>query len=214
MNNKTIIPLVMTAAMLASCDHYDRTDGRAMVTGGSFYPAFNPQPRQVARPVAKPAAPKPAPKPVEDDIPNPDARPVLVAPGFAAPETVGGNEGGGRRKRRRNRNRNKDNQQQPQPQQSARVDPDELVRRAWKIYLGEVTEEGLALMDDRTAQEASRRAFRVAEHFLVEAARHRRPAQQPQPQLQQPQQPQPKPAEPEAEAPETPAEEPESPAEE
>ncbi|MEE1266784.1 MAG: hypothetical protein UHH87_10900, partial [Akkermansia sp.] len=50
---------------------------------------------------------------------------------------------------------------------------EELVRRAWKIFLGEVTEEGLALMDDRTAAEASRRAFRVAELFLIEAARHR-----------------------------------------
>ena len=186
-------------------------------------PAEKPA-RKKAAPKAKPAekapapaetpkpAPKPAPKPVEDDIPNPDAHTVIVAPGFATPETVGGNEGGGRRKRRRNRNRNKDNQQQPQPQQSPRVDPDELVRRAWKIYLGEVTEEGLALMDDRTAQEASRRAFRVAEHFLVEAARHRRPVQpqQPQPQPQQPQRPAPAEAEAETEKPadaESPAEE-------
>lgn len=165
-----------------------------------------PAPAPVETP--KPA-PQPAPKHAEDDIPNPDAHAVIVAPGFATPETVGGNEGGGRRKRRRNRNRNKDNQQQPQPQQSPRVDPDELVRRAWKIYLGEVTEEGLALMDDRTAQEASRRAFRVAEHFLVEAARHRRPVQ---PQQPQPQQQRPAPAEAEAET-EKPADA-ESPAEE
>ena len=74
--NKTIIPLVMTAAMLASCDHYDHTDGRAMVTGGSFYPAFNPQPRQIARPVAKPVAPKPAPKPVAAPAPRPAASPA------------------------------------------------------------------------------------------------------------------------------------------
>ena len=53
------------------------------------------------------------------------------------------------------------------------MDQEELVRRAWKIFLGEVTEEGLALMDDRTAAEASRSAFRVAELFLIEAARHR-----------------------------------------
>jgi hypothetical protein len=103
------------------------------------------------------------------------------APGFSAPETVGGNEGQGggknRRKRRRNRNRNRDNEQnQPQPQAQPAIDADELVRRAWKIYLGEVTEEGLALMDDRTAAEASRRAFRVAELFLIEAARHRQAA--------------------------------------
>ena len=53
------------------------------------------------------------------------------------------------------------------------------MRRAWKIYLGEVTEEGLALMDDRTAAEASRRAFRVAELFLIEASRYRRPEPRP-----------------------------------
>ena len=89
---------------------------------------------------------------------------------------MGGSEGGSnsRRKRRRNRNRNRENAQQPQqPQAIPQVDPQELVRRAWKIFLGEVTEEGLALMDDRTAAEASRRAFRVAELFLIEAARHR-----------------------------------------
>lgn len=100
-------------------------------------------------------------------------------PGFAVPEVVGGNEGGnggnGRRKRRRNRNRRggEGNQPQQQNQGTPRVDPDELCRRAWKIFLGEVTEEGLALMDDRTAAEASRRAFRVAELFLQEASRHR-----------------------------------------
>ncbi|MBR1996844.1 MAG: hypothetical protein IJ993_00355 [Akkermansia sp.] len=110
------------------------------------------------------------------------------APGFAVPETVGGGEsnGGGknRRKRRRNRNRNRDNEQnQQQPRFTTDIDPDELVRRAWKIYLGEVTEEGLALMDDRTATEASRRAFRVAELFLTEAARHRRPATPPTPEI-------------------------------
>ncbi len=114
----------------------------------------------------------------DSDIENPDAAPQLPpAPGFAAPETVGGGEGGGggnRRKRRRNRNRNRENGQQPQqPQATPQVDKEELVRRAWKIFLGEVTEEGLALMDDRTAAEASRRAFRVAELFLIEAARHR-----------------------------------------
>lgn len=124
-----------------------------------------------------PVAEKPAQPERASDIENPDAAPQLPpAPGFAAPETVGGNEGGSnsRRKRRRNRNRNRENGQQPQqPQATPQVDKEELVRRAWKIFLGEVTEEGLALMDDRTAAEASRRAFRVAELFLIEAARHR-----------------------------------------
>ena len=119
------------------------------------------------------------------DFPAPEP-----APGFAAPETVGGgdnfnNGGKNRRKRRRNRNRNRDNEQnQQQPQFTPAIDPEELVRRAWKIYLGEVTEEGLALMDDRTAAEASRRAFRVAELFLTEAARRRRPTAPPTPEIE------------------------------
>ena len=136
-----------------------------------------PKPEQTSAPTAP--AEKIAEK-QEDratDIENPDAAPQLPpAPGFAAPETVGGGEGGGnsRRRRRRNRNRNRENgQQSQQPQATPQVDKEELVRRAWKIFLGEVTEEGLALMDDRTAAEASRRAFRVAELFLIEAARHR-----------------------------------------
>lgn len=70
------------------------------------------------------------------------------------------------------------------PQSTPQIDADELVRRAWKIFLGEVTEEGLALMDDRTASEASRRAFRVAELFLTEAARHRRPSTPPTPEIE------------------------------
>lgn len=119
------------------------------------------------------------------DFPAPEP-----APGFVAPETVGGGDNGfgngkNRRKRRRNRNRNRDNEQnQQQPGFTPDIDPEELVRRAWKIYLGEVTEEGLALMDERTAAEASRRAFRVAELFLIEAARHRRPAAPPAPEIE------------------------------
>lgn len=105
-----------------------------------------------------------------------------IAPGFAAPETVGGgNDGaGGRRKRRRNRNRRGGGEgaQNGAAPQNVKINPEELQRSAWKIFLGEVTEEGLALMDDRTAAEASRRAFRVAEIFLLEAARRVQPPHQ------------------------------------
>lgn len=115
-------------------------------------------------------------RPLVRNIEQSAPKPASV-PGFATPETVGGeggNGGNGRRKRRRNRNRRGGEERQPQQNGPApRVDADELYRRAWKIFLGEVTEEGLALMDDRTAQEASRRAFRVAELFLLEAARHK-----------------------------------------
>ena len=121
---------------------------------------------------------KPLVRHMEQSTPKPTS-----VPGFATPETVGGNEGNGgngRRKRRRNRNRRGGEGQQPQQGGNApRVDAAELTRRAWKIFLGEVTEEGLALMDDRTAQEASRRAFRVAELFLLEAARHKPAADTP-----------------------------------
>lgn len=121
---------------------------------------------------------KPLVRHMEQSTPKPTS-----VPGFATPETVGGNEGNGgngRRKRRRNRNRRGGEGQQPQQGgNTPRVDPAELTRRAWKIFLGEVTEEGLALMDDRTAQEASRRAFRVAELFLLEAARHKPAADAP-----------------------------------
>lgn len=136
-------------------------------------------PAEHTAPQPKKEIPTPAPK-VEEFIPTPQQpreRELEPAPGFAVPETVGGNEGGGnggKRRRRRNRNR-RGGEGQSQAQQPAqpKVDPEELVRRAWKIFLGEVTEEGLALMDDRTAAEASRRAFRVAELFLLEASRHK-----------------------------------------
>ena len=134
-------------------------------------------PKQEAAPAPQPTpAPKPETNVVDyEDRPEVEAASLPPAPGFAMPETVGGNEGGnGRRKRRRNRNRRGNGEQQPQQQQQPReprVAPEALFRCAWKIFLGEVTEEGLALMDDRTAREASARAFRVAEIFLQESGR-------------------------------------------
>ena len=41
------------------------------------------------------------------------------------------------------------------------------------MFLAEVSEEGLALMDDQTAREAARRAFRCAEFFMMEEARRK-----------------------------------------
>ena len=81
------------------------------------------------------------------------------------------NANGNKRKRRRNRNRkDRDTQSSPMNNSSTSIDVAELKRRAWKIFLGEVNEEGLALMDERISAEAARRAFSVAECFLVEAA--------------------------------------------
>ena len=65
--------------------------------------------------------------------------------------------------------------QPPRPAQQPRPksDPELLARFAWKIYLAEVSEEGVALVGDNDAKELSRRCFRLAEIFLEEQARRR-----------------------------------------
>jgi hypothetical protein len=55
-----------------------------------------------------------------------------------------------------------------------KLDSDEVSKKAWRIFLSEVGEEGLALIDDHDAREISRRCFRLAEIFLEEAARRSR----------------------------------------
>lgn len=61
-------------------------------------------------------------------------------------------------------------QRPPQPPRS-RVDPELLAKRAWKIYLAEVSEDGVALIGDQDARELARRCFRLAEIFLDEQSR-------------------------------------------
>jgi len=65
--------------------------------------------------------------------------------------------------------------QPPRPAHPPRPkpDPELLARFAWKIYLSEVSEEGVALVGDNDAKELSRRCFRLAEIFLEEQARRR-----------------------------------------
>lgn len=65
---------------------------------------------------------------------------------------------------------------QPQPQQVPRVslDLEEVSNKAWKIFLSEVSEEGLALIGDNDARDLTRRSFRLAEIFLEEKARRSR----------------------------------------
>jgi hypothetical protein len=55
-----------------------------------------------------------------------------------------------------------------------KLDPEQVAKKAWKIFQAEVGEEGLALIDDHDAREISRRCFRLAEIFLEEAARRNR----------------------------------------
>jgi len=62
--------------------------------------------------------------------------------------------------------------QAPAPSRPA-VNAEEVAKRAWKIYLAEVSEEGVALIGDLDARELSKRCFRLAEIFLEEQARRR-----------------------------------------
>ncbi len=61
----------------------------------------------------------------------------------------------------------------PQQQHRTKIDPALLTKMAWKIYLAEVSEEGVALIGDTDAKELSRRCFRLAEIFIEEQSRRR-----------------------------------------
>lgn len=63
----------------------------------------------------------------------------------------------------------------PQPAKHARpkLDPEGVSKLAWKIYLSEVSEEGVALISDSDAKELTHRCFRLAEIFMEEQARRR-----------------------------------------
>lgn len=67
----------------------------------------------------------------------------------------------------RNRNRNRKNQSTrvSTPPSSLPIDMKIVSKRAWKIFLGEVNEDGVSLIDDKVARELSKRCFRLAEIF-------------------------------------------------
>ena len=67
------------------------------------------------------------------------------------------------------------NEQAPRHEQPQRVSPNAeiLAKKAWKIFLAEVSEEGVALISDHDARELSRRCFRLAEIFIEEQNRRR-----------------------------------------
>jgi len=75
-------------------------------------------------------------------------------------------EKGGRRGRGR-RGRGGDGPIQPRVE----VDHDQLRKKAWKIFQSEVTEEGLALLDDKGLREYARSSFNAARLFLEEEGR-------------------------------------------
>lgn len=61
-------------------------------------------------------------------------------------------------------------QRAPQPPRR-KLDPEKVAKNAWKIYLAEVSEEGVALIADNDARELARRCFRLSEIFLEEEDR-------------------------------------------
>jgi len=60
----------------------------------------------------------------------------------------------------------------PRPPQPSRHDSDELAEKAWKIYLAEISEEGIALINDQDARDIAKRCFRLARLFLDEKSRN------------------------------------------
>lgn len=74
-----------------------------------------------------------------------------------------------RKQGRRGRNRNRQDQPQ-QEEPRVQLNPKKTAKRAWKIFLGEVNEEGLALIADKDAHELARRSLRVAEIYSREEA--------------------------------------------
>jgi hypothetical protein len=60
---------------------------------------------------------------------------------------------------------------QPARQTRPKLDSEGVAKLAWKIFLAEVSEEGVALIGDSDAKELSRRCFRLAEIFMEEQAR-------------------------------------------
>ena len=67
--------------------------------------------------------------------------------------------------------RGRQNRNRPPEQQKAKLDPEKVSKKAWSIFLAEVSEEGVALITDNDARELSRRCFRLAELFLQEEQR-------------------------------------------
>lgn len=52
------------------------------------------------------------------------------------------------------------------------VDPDDLAKRAWKIYQADIAEEGIALVNNSIGRELAQRSFELARIFLEVKASH------------------------------------------
>ena len=78
--------------------------------------------------------------------------------------------------------RRQQEQARREAEERAGLPKDDLCKKAWEVYLAEVSEEGVELFPDNDARELARRSFRLAEIFLLEELRVRRPPPPPAPQ--------------------------------
>jgi len=62
-------------------------------------------------------------------------------------------------------------EKRPSAASGSKADPQLVAKFAWKIFLAEVSEEGVALIGDSDARDLSRRCFRLAEIFIEEQMR-------------------------------------------
>lgn len=76
-----------------------------------------------------------------------------------------------RERRGRNRGRGRGNNREREVKARPPVNEDHLRKKAWKIYESEVTEEGLALLDDSGLRDYARASFNAARIFLEEQGR-------------------------------------------
>ena len=81
-----------------------------------------------------------------------------------------------RQRREEDQRRRQAEQQRRESQDRALLPIDDLCQKAWQIFLAEVGEEGVELFPDNEARELTRRSFRLAEIFMQEELRVRRPA--------------------------------------
>jgi hypothetical protein len=86
-------------------------------------------------------------------------------------------------RRRRSKNKSKIENSETHPNEGSvpslpaqqklrpKLDSARVAKNAWKIYLAEISEEGVALIGDNDARELARRCFRLSELFIEEEDR-------------------------------------------
>jgi hypothetical protein len=141
-----------------------------------------PKPSKARKTVAKKAAKVAKTPKAEIEIKSEVPREEFVAessPDSATPSSEP------KRKNRRRRSKNKSKIENPEARPSdgsvpaqptaqkprPKLDSGRIAKNAWKIYLAEISEEGVALIGDNDARELARRCFRLAELFLEEEDR-------------------------------------------